>query len=122
MHTPAKTGIAIAALFAATLLAASDDMPNLDVQPVCRGIAAQAANPTEKGGPDTSFKDCVSSQRDVRGELAKVWSSFAPADKGHCVRLSKTGGLSSYTELLTCLEMARDVRKLHATGYTKGID
>ncbi len=90
----------------------SDDAPVLDVNPVCRGIAAQAANPTEKGGPDTSFKDCVSSEQEVRGELAKAWSTFTLADKGHCVRLSKTGGLSSYTELLTCLEMARDVRKL----------
>jgi hypothetical protein len=28
--------------------------------------------------------------------------------------LAKTGGESSYTELLTCMEMARDVRKLHS--------
>ena len=31
------------------------------------------------------------------------------------------GGLSSYTELITCLEMARDVRKLRSE-MTKGID
>jgi hypothetical protein len=28
--------------------------------------------------------------------------------------LAKTGGESSYTELITCMEMARDVRKLHS--------
>ena len=28
------------------------------------------------------------------------------------------GGDSSYTELLTCLEMARDVRQLHSEGQT----
>lgn len=125
-----KAGIALTALFApmllatllSTLPAVSDDMPSLNVEPVCRGIAAQAANPTEKGGPDLSFRDCVSSEQEVRGQLAKVWSTFDSSDKGHCVRLSKTGGLSSYTELLTCLEMARDVRNLHSTGYTKGID
>jgi hypothetical protein len=33
--------------------------------------------------------------------------------KSHCVALAKTGGESSYTELITCMEMARDVRKLH---------
>ncbi len=124
MRTLVNAGIALTALFASTLLAVSDDMPNLDVEPVCRGIAAQAANPTEKGGPDLSFKDCVSSEQEVRGQLAKAWSTFTLADRGHCVRLSKTGGLSSYTELFTCLEMARDVRQLHSTGtgYTKGID
>jgi hypothetical protein len=123
MRTFAKVGIVMTALFTSTLLVVSDDVPVLDVNPVCRGIAAQAANPTEKGGPDTSFKDCVSSEQEVHDQLAKVWSTFVLADKGHCVRLSKTGGLSSYTELITCLEMARDVRQLHSTGgYTKGID
>lgn len=122
----AKAGIATAALLSATLfatlVAAADDVPTLDVQPVCHGIAEQAANPTEKGGPDLSYKDCVSSEAEVRVELGKVWSTFQAADQGHCLRLSRTGGLSSYTELLTCLEMARDVRKLHSNNNTKGID
>jgi hypothetical protein len=30
-----------------------------------------------------------------------------------CVALAKTGGEASYTELISCMEMARDVRKLH---------
>jgi hypothetical protein len=29
------------------------------------------------------------------------------------------GGESSYTELLTCLEMARDVRKIHEEAKTQ---
>jgi hypothetical protein len=29
------------------------------------------------------------------------------------------GGESSYTELLTCLEMARDVRKIHEDAKTQ---
>jgi hypothetical protein len=35
--------------------------------------------------------------------------------------LAKTGGEASYTELITCMEMARDVRKLHA-DQQKGSD
>jgi hypothetical protein len=122
MRTFVKAGIALTALLTSTLLAGSDDVPVLNVVPVCRGIAEQAANPTEKGGPDLDFKRCISSEQEVRDQLAKVWSTFQPPDKGHCVRLAQTGGESSYTELMTCLEMARDVRNLHPTGYTKGID
>jgi hypothetical protein len=122
MNTSLKISSALIALFTSTLLAVSDEVPVLNVQPVCRGIAVQAANPTETGGPDLSFKQCVTSEQEVRGQLAKVWSTFSPGDKGHCVRLSNTGGLSSYTELITCLEMARDVRKLHTSNETKGID
>ena len=44
----------------------------------------------------------------------KAWSSFVLADRTHCVNETTMGGLSSYTELLTCLEMARDVRALRA--------
>lgn len=114
--------MALAALLTSTLLAVADDVPVLNVDPVCRGIALQAANPTEKGGPDLTFKECVASEQEVRDQLGKVWSTFGAADKGHCVRLANTGGELSYTELITCLEMARDVRKLHATGSTQGID
>ena len=35
-------------------------------------------------------------------------------DHPSCVALAKTGGEPSYTELITCMEMARDVRKLHS--------
>jgi hypothetical protein len=44
--------------------------------------------------------------------LAKQWSTFAPPDKIACTNESRMGGDSSYTELLTCLEMARDVRAM----------
>jgi len=49
-----------------------------------------------------------------RDELKKQWSTFTTADKADCVALAKTGGESSYTELITCMEMARDVRQLHS--------
>ena len=39
---------------------------------------------------------------------------FSVADQRHCVTLATTGGESSNTELLTCLEMARDVRVLRS--------
>lgn len=54
--------------------------------------------------------------RRVREEIKKKWPAFSAADKQHCVTLAKTGGESSNTELLTCLEMARDVRILRSTA------
>jgi len=72
------------------------------------------ARELEAGLQQTSFQQCVQSEQSVRDEIKKEWSTFSPADKTHCVALSKTGGESSYTELITCMEMARDVRKLHS--------
>jgi hypothetical protein len=102
----------LAALCLSALSARSDDIPTLDVKPVCHGIAMQGE--LEAGLQQTSFKQCVDSEQVVRDEIKKEWSSFSTADKTHCVALARTGGESSYTELITCMEMARDVRKLHS--------
>jgi hypothetical protein len=104
--------IAMAMIMAAILSARSDDIPTLDVNPVCRGIAMQGE--LEAGLQQTSFQQCIQSEQVVREEVKKEWSTFSTADKSHCVALAKTGGESSYTELITCMEMSRDVRKLHS--------
>jgi chromosome segregation ATPase len=111
-------GFALAMIVSAILPARSDDAPILDVRPVCRGIASQAAEPLAKGLP-SSFDECVKSEQEVREQLRKQWSAFSAADKQHCVTLAKTGGESSYTELITCLEMSRDVRALNSAAATK---
>jgi hypothetical protein len=103
--------IVVAALCLSGLSARSDDIPTLDVNPVCHGIAMQGE--LEAGLQQTSFQQCVQSEQDTREQIKKEWSTFTTADKTHCVSLAKTGGESSYTELITCMEMARDVRKLH---------
>ena len=99
--------LAIAMTMTAILSARSDEIPTLDVGPVCRGIASQSG---ESLVFESTSADCVKSEQEVREQLRKEWSTFSAADKQHCVTLSKIGGESSYTELLTCLEMARDVR------------
>ena len=42
-------------------------------------------------------------------------------DHPSCVALAKTGGEPSYTELMTCMEMAEDVRKLHEDQQKKDL-
>jgi len=103
--------IAIAMMMSGISSARSDDIPTLDVNPVCHGIAMQGE--LEAGLQRTSFQQCVQSEQATRKQLKKEWSTFTTADKSHCVALAKTGGESSYTELITCMEMARDVRELH---------
>jgi hypothetical protein len=99
-------------LMTSILTARSDEVPVLNVQQVCRGIAQQGMDPSETGGPDLAMSQCVSSEQEVRGQLVKAWSTFVSADKQHCTREATMGGEASYTDLITCLEMARDVRKM----------
>jgi len=111
MLTMLMRWISVTLVLAAAWPARADDVPDLNVDPVCRGIAQQAADPGETGGPDLAFARCVKSEQAMRQKLSEEWSSFLPADKANCIG-SEKGGLASYTDLVTCLEMARDARKL----------
>jgi hypothetical protein len=100
-----------------TVWAASDGVPTLDVRPICRGIASQSADPgVGQRNQTETFQRCIESEKAVREQLKREWSGFSAADKQHCVTLATTGGESSNTELLTCLEMARDVRVLRSAA------
>jgi hypothetical protein len=100
-------------MLAAAWPARSDDVPRLNVDPVCHGIAQQAGNPGEKGGPDLAFVQCVKSEQDTRQKLLQEWSTFIPAEKVTCIGTEESASLPSYTDLVTCLEMARDARALN---------
>jgi hypothetical protein len=84
------------------------------VDQVCEGIAQQGGVSFRDPNIAVEKKNCVESEHAIRDELAKQWSSFSTADKTACTNEATMGGDSSYTELLTCLEMARDVRTLHS--------
>ena len=90
----------------------ADGVPQLNVEQVCEGIAKQGGVTFHDPAIAQEKKNCLESERAVREELVKQWSSFAAADKTSCVNESRMGGESSYTELLTCLEMERDVRAM----------
>ena len=103
---------AAAVLWVAVRPAQSQAMPDLNVDPVCHGIAQQAANPSEKGGPDLAFSQCVQSEQAMRQKLVNEWSTFLPTEKTNCIG-EQMGGMASYTDLVSCLEMAKDARQLN---------
>jgi hypothetical protein len=87
------------------------DVPQLNVAPMCHGIADQGADPLQAGDPNVSFKQCTDSETADKATLGKEWGQFSTNNKQHCTSEARMGGLPSYTDLLTCLEMARDVDK-----------
>jgi len=90
----------------------ADDVPRFNLEPVCRGIAQQGGLDLE---PNQSVRQdlesCIKSEMAVRDQLVQQWSAFTATDKANCIGESTAGGLPSYTDLLTCLQMARDARK-----------
>ena len=94
-------------LFAAMAFAA--DVPRLDVAGACRAAAA-AAEPGDKYDADR----CLKSENDARDQLKSQWANYPAADRSFCTQTATMGGTASYVELITCLELKRDVAKMPA--------
>jgi hypothetical protein len=86
--------------------AVADSVPSSDLTASCR--AAASAGFSE--APSERVTSCLASEQRTREELTKNWSNFPAEDRIGCVK-SLTFS-PTYTELLTCLEMRRDVRVL----------
>jgi hypothetical protein len=97
------------------LIAVVDQVPDLNFEPLCRNGASQGL-----GGRDDR-EVCMQDEKAARGQLAKVWNGFAPADRARCIRMSTMDRTASYIEVLTCLEMDLAAKKLHQ-GDDVGID
>jgi hypothetical protein len=105
----------LAATAAMTEPAKTQQLPHLNVDPVCRGIARHAGSPGERGGPDLSYRSCVANQLRVRKSLAPRWSGFSRTARANCIGSVNAGGLPSYTELSTCLQIARATARMRAS-------
>lgn len=114
LPTALALGLQLSAQFGAHMLPVAYGVPRLNVEQVCQGIAQQGGVTFHDPAIAAEKKNCIEGELQIRDQLAKEWSSFPAADRTHCVNESVMGGESSYTELLTCLEMARDVRAMRA--------
>ncbi len=98
----------IPALILAAQLATpvADRSPQFNTEPTCRGAAT--ASSAIRSDRDV----CKKKEQAARDELDKQWASFAAPDRARCVTGTQAGGIPSYVELLTCLEMAKEARNL----------
>jgi hypothetical protein len=93
-------------LVAQSFIAFADDVPTFDIQKACnaraQGIQGTAA-PT----------GCVTDEQNARATLVNQWSQFAPKSKAECLQIQGDGAAPrSYVELLTCLQMAKQIKEL----------
>jgi hypothetical protein len=79
----------------------SNTVPTFDMARECRF----------ETGSMVDFDRCSHDEAIALRQLQEAWTKFAGADKKTCVGETTIGGGVSYVELLTCLEMASEVRK-----------
>ncbi|WP_213736924.1 hypothetical protein [Bradyrhizobium sp. dw_411] len=79
----------------------ADTVPSFDIVRECRS----------EGGSAATLERCAADEAAARDQLQPQWAQFTPRDKTVCLRETSMDSTPSYVELLTCLEMARDVKK-----------
>lgn len=58
------------------------------------------------------IENCEKSEMAIREQLVQQWPTFTATEQTNCIGKANAGGLPSYTDLITCLQMARGARKL----------
>jgi hypothetical protein len=96
---------AILAMTVSVAAAETDRVPNFNVEPHCRAVASLAA-------PIGDAEACIRQEQQARVQLIKQWDEFGRAEKDYCLPLSTLAGEPTYSELLSCLEVERDARRL----------
>ena len=91
----------IAILVTLSPVAVSDTVPKFDIVRECRF----------EGGSTTEFDRCSDDESAAVRQLETEWAQFVGVDRRQCVVTATIGGVASYVELLTCLEMARDLAR-----------
>ena len=85
--------------------AMADEVPNYDVRKTCK-LDTQAYSAQ-------SIAAYLAGEQNARATLVSQWTEFAPESRSRCVQMvGDPAAPQSYVELLTCLQMAKDVKSL----------
>jgi hypothetical protein len=96
------------ALSTQLVVVSAGGVPALNMHPTCESPMRGEL------GAKADLNVCLEGERKAHDELVKNWSQFTRGERTQCSDLVHMGGPPSYIELLTCLEMSRDVRNLHS--------
>jgi hypothetical protein len=93
------------ALASPPIVANADDVPTYDVRATCHAesLADASAGATA----------CLQDEQKARETLVAQWTQFASENRTNCMELEGgITGVRSYVELLTCLQIAKQVKAL----------
>jgi hypothetical protein len=88
----------------------SDTVPTFNIARECR-FENNSPNPNQTEVISTgAFDGCSKDEGDALQRLQTEWDQFNAGDKHTCIAETNIGEHPSYVELLTCLELANELR------------
>jgi hypothetical protein len=100
------TALAAVSFGALVSIAAADEVPTYDVRKSCKvDLQSYSTAQTNSG--------CLADEQNARATLVSQWTQYTPESRSRCSSMvGNVAGPQSYVELLTCLQMAKDVKGL----------
>jgi hypothetical protein len=102
--------VSVIALGTQLVVMTADVVPEFDIARECRVDGTQAFDLNT--GLNETDKRCVADEQRATAQLQTQWPLFHTADKSQCIEEADIGGVTSYIELLTCLQLAKAARQL----------
>lgn len=93
---------------------AAERAPQLDVGRSCDAAATHGVNGRTRDA-------CMNEENAAQNALNDKWKQFTDKQHSRCTGLVTLGGPPSYVELLTCLEMAEQARKIPDRDQIQGV-
>jgi hypothetical protein len=83
-------------------------MPELNVKAVCNARAADEKR--LRSIPLQSIEECVHDEDAAKQELSSLWDSTSVPIRNQCESDARALGTTSYLDLVTCVQMADDIK------------
>jgi hypothetical protein len=114
-----KAALLSLALFGTGLMTpVSDRVPELNVDALCK---ARSAEDKLMRFPELqSVADCVHEETDAKQNLRTLWGTTPGSIRARCESDAVALGTRTYLDLLTCIQMADDVKWPSPTASMRG--
>jgi hypothetical protein len=78
-------------------------VPTLDLSRTCRPLDRNDFS------IQIDARRCLKTENEARAKLVDDWAKYSAADRGLCTQTARMGGIESYVQLLTCLELQQEL-------------
>jgi hypothetical protein len=100
--------LSVAILGGGLTIASADTLPRINVESLCR---ARSADDRMMKLPESQpVADCIQDEKTSRDKLGTAWPAAPGSLRARCRADAVALGTLSYLDLLTCLQMADDIK------------
>ena len=108
--------LSLAVLGAQFTTLASDRVPQVNVDALCKAMSADAR--LMRMAVSRTVADCVSQENDAKRELDTIWGSTSGSIRNQCESDGTALGTRGYLDLLSCIYIAVDTKSVSTVAVS----